>query len=94
MSEDGYLPLHKQEQTEPLYVVPKDLCTRCGACDPICPVDCISFDERGIGLMEFAYSFTLGLVGAIPTLAFSTALLLRAKTLFHAGIGSTLSVRQ
>lgn len=46
MSEDGYLPLHKQEQTEPLYVVPKDLCTRCGACDPICPVDCISFDEH------------------------------------------------
>ncbi|NEP23226.1 lysylphosphatidylglycerol synthase transmembrane domain-containing protein [Moorena sp. SIO3I6] len=44
----------------------------------------------GIGLMEFAYSFTLGLVGATPALAFSTALLLRAKTLFHAGIGSLL----
>ncbi|NEP51478.1 MAG: 4Fe-4S dicluster domain-containing protein, partial [Moorea sp. SIO3C2] len=22
------------------------MCTRCGACDPICPVDCISFDEQ------------------------------------------------
>jgi coenzyme F420 hydrogenase subunit beta len=46
MSEDGFLPLHQQQHPEPLYVVPKDLCTRCGACDPICPVNCISFDQQ------------------------------------------------
>lgn len=46
MSENGYLPLHQQKNPEPLYVVPKDLCTRCGACDPICPVNSVSSHER------------------------------------------------
>ena len=41
----------------------------------------------GIGLMEFAYSFTLGLFGATPTLAISAALLIRAKSFLFAGIG-------
>ncbi len=44
----------------------------------------------GIGLMEFAYSFTLGLFGATPTLAISTALLIRAKSFLYAGLGGLL----
>lgn len=43
-----------------------------------------------IGLMEFAFSFTLGLFGATPTLAISTALLIRAKSFLFAGIGGLL----
>ena len=40
--------------------------------------------------MEFAYSFTLGLFGATPTLAISTALLIRAKSFLYAGLGGLL----
>lgn len=28
-------------------IVERDLCVRCGACEPACPVDIIRFDERG-----------------------------------------------
>ena len=41
----------------------------------------------GIGLMEFAYSFTFGLFGATPTLAISAALLMRAKSFLFGGLG-------
>lgn len=50
----------------------------------------IPFSIGGIGLMEFAYSFTLGLFGIEPTIAISTALLMRAKTLVDAGLGGLL----
>lgn len=50
----------------------------------------IPFSIGGIGLMEFAYSFTLGLFGITPTVAISTALLMRAKTLVDAGLGGIL----
>ena len=50
----------------------------------------LPFSIGGIGLMEFAYSFTLGLFGVNPTVAISTALLMRAKTILDAGIGSFL----
>ena len=50
----------------------------------------LPFSIGGIGLMEFAYSFVLGLFGVPPTVAVSTALLMRAKTLLDAGIGSLL----
>ncbi len=61
MSEDGYLPLHEQNTTEALYVVPKDVCTRCGACDPICPVDCISFDDRQYPVIDTSACVDCGL---------------------------------
>jgi hypothetical protein len=44
----------------------------------------------GIGLMEFAYTFILGLFGISSTVAISTALLMRFKTLIEAGIGGLL----
>lgn len=44
----------------------------------------------GIGLMEFAYTFTLALFGASASLALSTALLIRAKNLLDAFIGGIL----
>lgn len=50
----------------------------------------LPFSIGGIGLMEFAYSFTLGLFDVHPSVAISTALLMRAKTLFDAGVGSLL----
>lgn len=48
------------------------------------------FSIGGIGLMEFAYCFTLGLFGATPALGISTALLMRTKSLIEAGIGGLL----
>lgn len=50
----------------------------------------LPFSIGGLGLMEFAYSFTLGLFGISPAVAISTALLMRLKTLMIAGIGSLL----
>jgi uncharacterized protein (TIRG00374 family) len=50
----------------------------------------IPFSIGGIGLTEFAYTFTLGLFGINPTVAVSTALLMRLKTFFDAGLGSFL----
>lgn len=44
----------------------------------------------GIGLMEFAYSLILGLMGVAPALAISTALFIRTKTLVDAGFGGIL----
>ncbi|NJO77658.1 MAG: flippase-like domain-containing protein [Cyanobacteria bacterium RM1_2_2] len=44
----------------------------------------------GIGLMEFAYSLILGLMGIKPALAISTALFIRTKTLVDAGFGGIL----
>ena len=44
----------------------------------------------GIGLMEFAYSFILGIYGATPTLAISTGLLMRAKSFVYAAVGGLL----
>jgi glycosyltransferase 2 family protein len=48
----------------------------------------LPFSIGGLGLMEFAYSFTLGLFGINPAVAISTALLMRLKTLLTAGMGS------
>lgn len=44
----------------------------------------------GIGLLEFAFTFTLGLFGVSPSVAISTALFMRIKTLIEAGIGGAL----
>lgn len=41
----------------------------------------------GIGLMEFSYSFTLSLFGISPSVAISTALLMRLKSIIYAIIG-------
>lgn len=43
-----------------------------------------------LGLMEFGYSFTLGLFSISPTVALSTALLFRVKGLIFAGCGGLL----
>lgn len=50
----------------------------------------IPFSIGGIGIMEFGYSFTLGLFGVNPTVAVSIALLMRIKTLIAAGMGSLI----
>ena len=50
----------------------------------------LPFSIGGLGLMEFAYSFTLGLFGINPAVAISTALLMRLKTLIAAGEGSLI----
>ena len=43
-----------------------------------------------IGLMEFSYSFILGLFGVSPVLAISTALLMRIQSFLYAGVGGIL----
>ncbi len=50
----------------------------------------LPFSIGGIGLMEFAYSFTLSLFGVSPAVAISTALLMRIKVLLTAGMGSLI----
>lgn len=47
----------------------------------------IPFSIGGIGLMEFAYVFTLPLFGASATLALSTVLLIRAKSIVDSVLG-------
>jgi uncharacterized protein (TIRG00374 family) len=47
----------------------------------------IPFSIGGIGLMEFGYVFTLSLFGISPSLAISTALLIRAKGILDAVLG-------
>lgn len=72
MSEDGYLPLHEQDDPQSLYVVPQDLCTRCGACDPICPVDCIDFNERQYPVIDTQACVDCGLcVKVCPGIEFN-----------------------
>lgn len=44
----------------------------------------------GIGLMEFAYTYTFDLIGLGSTVGLSTALLMRAKMFMDAGIGAML----
>ena len=50
----------------------------------------LPFSIGGIGLMEFAYSFTLSLFGISPAVAISTALLMRLKTFISAGMGGLM----
>jgi len=50
----------------------------------------IPFSIGGIGLTEFAYTFTLGIFGVNPAIAISTTLLMRLKTFINAGIGGLL----
>lgn len=50
----------------------------------------IPFSIGGIGLMEFGYVYTLSLFGISPSLAISTALLIRAKGIIDALIGGML----
>lgn len=50
----------------------------------------LPFSIGGIGLMEFAFSFTLGLFGVQPAIAISVALFIRARSLLDAGVGSVL----
>lgn len=50
----------------------------------------LPFSIGGLGLMEFAYIFTLGLFGINSSAAISTALLMRLKTLVTAGMGSLI----
>ena len=47
----------------------------------------IPFSIGGIGLMEFAYVFTLPLFGASASLALSTVLLIRAKSILDSVLG-------
>ena len=47
----------------------------------------LPFSIGGIGITEFAYSFTLNLFGVSPAVALSTILLMRIKTLLAAGLG-------
>lgn len=47
-SERNYLDeglIRASKSTSPLWVIPKDLCTRCGVCHVICPTNVITFDE-------------------------------------------------
>lgn len=48
--EHGRIEVEDETSKTPLWVIPKDLCTRCGACDVICPVNGIDFDDH-----EFPY---------------------------------------
>ena len=50
----------------------------------------IPFSIGGIGLMEFGYVYTLSLFGISPSLAISTALLIRAKGIIDALFGGLL----
>jgi len=50
----------------------------------------IPFSIGGIGLMEFAYVFTLPLFGASSSLALSTVLLIRAKSILDSIFGGIL----
>ena len=50
----------------------------------------IPFSIGGIGLMEFAYVFTLPLFGASTSLALSTVLLIRAKSILDSVFGGIL----
>ncbi|HAB52238.1 MAG TPA: hypothetical protein DCE80_08735 [Ignavibacteriales bacterium] len=52
----------------------------------------IPFSIGGIGLMEFAYVFTLPLFGASASLALSTVLLIRAKSILDSVFGGVLSL--
>ena len=47
----------------------------------------IPFSIGGIGSMEFAYVFTLPLFGASASLALSTVLLIRAKSILDSILG-------
>ncbi len=44
----------------------------------------------GIGLMEFAYTFTFELIGFSAVLGLSTALLIRVKTFIDGGAGGLI----
>jgi uncharacterized protein (TIRG00374 family) len=48
----------------------------------------IPFSIGGIGLTEFAYSFTFGLFGINPYVSLSTIVLMRLRTFLAAGVGS------
>lgn len=50
----------------------------------------IPFSIGGIGLMEFAYVFTLPLFGASTSLALSTVLLIRAKSILDSFFGGII----
>lgn len=50
----------------------------------------LPFSVGGIGLMEFAFTFTLGLFNINPVVAISTTLLIRIKTLLGACMGGFL----
>ncbi|WP_424097885.1 lysylphosphatidylglycerol synthase transmembrane domain-containing protein [Moorena producens] len=50
----------------------------------------LPFSIGGIGLTEFAYTFTLGIFGVNPAVAISTTLLMRLKTFIDAGLGGLL----
>ena len=50
----------------------------------------IPFSIGGLGITEYAYSFTLGLVGINTAVALATILLMRLKTLLAAGIGGLI----
>lgn len=61
---DGFVPVH--EVGGPLLkVVPDSLCTRCGACDPICPTDVVRFDERAFPFIETEGCIACGLCVAV-----------------------------
>lgn len=50
----------------------------------------LPFSIGGIGITEFAYTFTLGFFDVNPTIAISIVFLMRLKTFIDAGIGSLL----
>ncbi len=50
----------------------------------------LPFSIGGIGITEFAYSFTLSLFGINPSVAISVTILMRIKTLLAAGMGGLI----
>ncbi|NLG71735.1 MAG: 4Fe-4S dicluster domain-containing protein [Chloroflexi bacterium] len=45
-NERSYLELGLQQAESPLWVIPRDLCTRCGACHVICPTNVVRFEDE------------------------------------------------
>lgn len=44
--------VEEHDRQSPLWVIPKDLCTRCGACHVICPTNVIRFDDHDFPHIE------------------------------------------
>ena len=57
---DNGLVTEAQGET-PLWVIPKDLCTRCGACAVICPTNVIRFDDHEFPFIETKNCIDCGL---------------------------------
>ncbi|MCX9078830.1 MAG: Coenzyme F420 hydrogenase/dehydrogenase, beta subunit C-terminal domain [Candidatus Methanoperedens sp.] len=64
IEETTYLDNGRVEETartSPLWVIPKELCTRCGACNVICPTNVIRFDNHDFPYIETPNCIDCGL---------------------------------